>query len=123
MSETIEKHLFVGSYTGYGPGQLPWVGSKQPGEGISSFLFNSSDGSFAPIGKVTKQDSPTWLEVHPNGKFLIATHELSHHTGVEEGVGFVTSYKIQPDGGLVKPQPLHILTKKGFVMAALSTAL
>lgn len=102
MNETTEKHLFVGSYTGYEPGQLPWVGSKQPGEGILSFLFNSSEGSFVPTGKVIKQDSPTWLEVHPNGKFLVATHELSHHTGVEEGVGYVTSYKILPDGGLEK---------------------
>ncbi|MCK0159208.1 lactonase family protein [Allomuricauda sp. F6463D] len=101
MSETTEKHLFVGSYTGYEPGQLPWVGSKQPGEGILSFLFNSSDGSITPNGKVIKQDSPTWLEVHPNGQFLIATHELSHHTGVDEGVGFITAYKIQPDGDLV----------------------
>jgi len=54
------------------------------------------------MGKVTKQDSPTWLEIHPNGRFLVATHELSHHTGVPEGVGFVTSYKIQSDGGLEK---------------------
>jgi 6-phosphogluconolactonase len=102
MSETTEKHLFVGSYTGFEPGQLGWVGSKQPGEGILSFKFNSSDGSFAPTGKVTKQDSPTWLEIHSNERFLVATHELSHHTGVPAGVGFVTSYKILSNGGLEK---------------------
>ena len=83
-------------------GQLGWVGSKQAGEGILSFSFNSEDGSLSPIGKITKQDSPTWLEIHPNKRFLVATHELSHHTGVPEGTGFVTSYKILPDGGLEK---------------------
>ena len=28
------QYLFVGSYTGFEPGQLGWVGSKQPGVGI-----------------------------------------------------------------------------------------
>ncbi len=102
MKDMNKIHLFVGSYTGFEPGQLPWVGSKVPGEGILSFIFNSSDGSITPTGKLTYQDSPTWLEIHPNGQFLVATHELSHHTGATQGVGFVTSYKIMPDGGLEK---------------------
>ena len=96
------QYLFVGSYTGFEPGQLGWVSSKQPGVGILSFAFDSSNGSLNPTGKETKQDSPTWLEIHPNRRFLIATHELSHHIGVQAGVGFVTSYKILPDGGLEK---------------------
>ena len=95
-----QQYAFVGCYTGFEPGQLGWVGSKQAGEGILSFSFNSEDGSLSPIGKITKQDSPTWLEIHPNKRLLVATHELSHHTGVPEGTGFVTSYKILPDGGL-----------------------
>lgn len=102
MGKTTGNYVFVGSYTGFEPGQLPWVGSKQPGEGILSFAFNSSDGSLAPTSKLVEQDSPTWLEIHANRRFLVATHELSHHTGVPAGVGFVTSYKIQPDGGLQK---------------------
>ncbi len=99
MSQT---HAFVGCYTGYEPGQLGWVGSKQPGEGILSFSFDNADGSLSPTGKLTRQDSPTWLEVHPNRRFLVAVHDLSHHTGVPAGVGFVTSYEVRPDGGLEK---------------------
>jgi len=102
QDEASKHYAFVGSYTGFKLGELGWVGSKQPGEGILTFAFNSSDGSLVPTGKMTKQDSPTWLEIHPNQRFLVATHELSHHTGVHAGVGFVTSYKIQPDGGLEK---------------------
>ncbi|MEQ9065902.1 MAG: beta-propeller fold lactonase family protein, partial [Gimesia chilikensis] len=60
------------------------------------------DGSLSPTGKLIRQDSPTWLEIHPNRRFLVATHELSHHTGVAEGVGFASSYKILPDGELEK---------------------
>lgn len=97
-----QHYAFVGCYSGFAPGQLGWVGSKNPGKGILSFSFNSADGSLSPTGKVAKQDSPTWLEIHPNQRFLVATHELSHHTGTPAGVGFVTSYRIQPDGSLEK---------------------
>lgn len=97
-----QQYAFVGCYSGFEPGQLGWVGSKNPGEGILSFSFNSADGSLSPTDKLTKQDSPTWLEIHPNQRFLVATHELSHHTGTPDGVGFVTSYRIQPDGSLEK---------------------
>ena len=102
MNLTSKKHLFAGSYTGYEPGQLSWVGSKQPGEGILLFTFDSSNGALNPTGQVIKQDSPTWLEIHPNKHFLIATHELSAHTGIPAGVGYVSSYKILKDGGLKK---------------------
>ncbi|MBS1824124.1 MAG: lactonase family protein [Acidobacteria bacterium] len=97
-----QQYAFVGCYTGYAPGQLGWVGSKQPGRGILTFSFDEETGSLSPIGKITEQDSPTWLEIHPNRRFLIATHELSHHTGVPAGVGFVTSYRIHSDGSLEK---------------------
>jgi 6-phosphogluconolactonase len=46
------------------------------------------------------QQCPTWLQVHPSGKWLVACHELSAHVGAKEGEGFVSSYKIGEDGGL-----------------------
>ena len=95
-----ERYSFVGCYSGFAPGQLGWVGSRQPGEGILCFSFNDANGSLSPTGRLTKQDSPTWLEFHANRRFLVATHELSHHAGVPAGVGFVTSYRIQSDGAL-----------------------
>ncbi len=97
-----QRYAFAGCYSGFAPGQLGWVGSKQPGEGILCFSFNDADGSLSPTGRLTRQDSPTWLEVHANRRFLVATHELSHHTGVPAGVGFVTSYRIRSDGELEK---------------------
>lgn len=97
-----QHYAYVGCYSEFTPGQLGWVGSKVPGEGILSFAFNIEDGSLSPIGEVAKQASPTWLEIHPNQRFLVATHELSHHTGTPAGVGFVTTYEIRPDGSLDK---------------------
>lgn len=97
-----QHYAFVGCYSGFEPGQLGWVGSQNPGEGILSFSFNSADGVLKPTGKIAQQDSPTWLETHPSQRFLVATHELSHHTGTPEGVGFVTSYRIGADGSLEK---------------------
>ncbi|MFN7939797.1 MAG: lactonase family protein [Bryobacteraceae bacterium] len=97
-----QQYAFVGCYSGYVPGQLGWVGSKQPGQGILSFSFNPADGSLSSTGKVTPQESPTWLEIHPNRRFLVASHELSPQTGTPPGIGFVTSYRIHPDGALEK---------------------
>jgi len=95
-----QNYAFVGCYSEYEPGQLGWVGSKTPGKGILSFAFDAETGSLTPTGHVAEQTSPTWLEMHSNKRFLIATHEMSRHTGTPEGVGFVSAYALMPDGSL-----------------------
>lgn len=57
------KIAFVGSYTGFKPGQLGWVGTPNAGAGISAFGFDPKTGKLSDLFKVTAQDSPTWLEV------------------------------------------------------------
>ena len=95
---------YVGSYTGFTKkGQLGWVGSETAGTGITILAFDATSGKLSQTKHdVMPQDSPTWLEVHPSGQFLVAVHELSHHLGTPEGVGFITSYKIEKDGALTK---------------------
>lgn len=93
-------HAYVGSYTGYEPGQLGWVGSTRPGEGILVFDYDGDSGMLTPTGRVTPQESPTWLEPSPDRRFLVATHDMTPTTGVAKGVGFVSSYRIEPDGTL-----------------------
>ena len=76
-------NVYAGSYTGFTkPRTLGWVGTPNPGAGITHFRLNASTAKLEPSGHVVAQDSPTWLEVSPRGDFLVATHELSHHTGV-----------------------------------------
>lgn len=100
--EMSKRYAFVGCYTDYEPGQLGWVGSQHPGEGITTFQFDETDGKLTPTRHLAKQASPTWLEPSPCRRFLIAPHDLSHHTGIEKGVGFVTSYRVGRDGSLTK---------------------
>jgi 6-phosphogluconolactonase len=98
------RHAYVGCYTGFTEqGVLGWVGTANAGTGITRFLLTESTGKLTPTGEVVAQDSPAWLEVDPTGEFLVATHELSHHTGVPLGVGYVTSYRInRASGALTK---------------------
>lgn len=100
-------HAYVGSYTDYEPGQLGWVGSTRPGEGITCFEFDSNSGKLTPTGRVTRQASPSWLEPSPDGQFLLAPHDMTPTTGVPKGVGFVSSYRIGADGMLE-----HVSTSK-----------
>lgn len=95
-----QNFAYVGSYTDFEPGQFGWVGSKAPGKGIVSFTFDTQTGALTPTGHVTQQTCPTWLEIHPDKRFLVATHEMSHHTQTPKGVGFVSSYLMKGDGAL-----------------------
>ena len=96
MGEVVD--VYVGSYTA-AAGALPWVGSHG-GAGITRLTLNPATGKLSATGEVVAQQSPTWLEVDPSGTFLVATTELSHHTGAAKGTGFVTSYRIRDDGSL-----------------------
>ncbi len=94
------RHAYVGCYSGFTEkGVLGWVGTPNAGVGITHFLLDQATGKLTPTGTVTEQDSPAWLEPSPCGKFLIATHELSHHTGVPVGTGFLTSYAVNAETG------------------------
>lgn len=92
--------VYVGCYSHYAPGQLPWVGSKKPGTGITMLELDRSDGSLSATEKVVAQESPTWLEPSPCGSFLIAVEDRSPQTGAPEGAGQLHSYRIAADGEL-----------------------
>jgi len=58
-------HLaFVGTYTGQ-------TGSK----GIYAFDFDSSAGKLTPKGLAAETPSPSWVAIHPSGKFSYAANE------------------------------------------------
>jgi len=59
------SHLaFVGTYTGK-------TGSK----GIYAYEFDSSTGKLSLKGVATETESPSWVTIHPNGKFAYAANE------------------------------------------------
>lgn len=56
--------LYVGSYT-----------AKTQSKGIYLFEFSTDTGKFTPKGLAAETPDPSWVAVHPNGKFLYAANE------------------------------------------------
>ncbi len=64
MVESAATHLlYVGTYTG------------PKSEGIYAFRYNDVTGSAEPLGLAAKCENPSFLAIHPNGRFLYAVNE------------------------------------------------
>jgi 6-phosphogluconolactonase len=74
-----EYFVFVGTYTG------------PESKGIYGFKFKPADGSLAPLGLLAETSNPSWVSVHPNGRFLYAANENEK--------GTVTAFAIDPASG------------------------
>src|SRR5690348_5713867 len=61
------------------PGQYPaYVGTytaKTPSKGIYVYRFDSESGSLAENGVAAETPDPSFLVVHPNGKYIYAVNE------------------------------------------------
>lgn len=77
--------VFVGTYTGAGS------------QGIYSFRFDATTGQATPLGLAAETVHPTFLDLHPGGRFLYAVGE----TGSFEGkpAGSVSAFEIDRDTG------------------------
>jgi 6-phosphogluconolactonase len=77
--------VYVGTYTG------------PKSEGIYAFRFDNNSGAVEPLGLVAKTVNPTFLALHPGGKFLYAANEVGKW-GEKPG-GFVTAFSIDAKTG------------------------
>ncbi|HLJ14394.1 MAG TPA: lactonase family protein [Bryobacteraceae bacterium] len=77
-------YMYVGTYTG------------PKSKGIYAFRYDTKRVSFEPLGLVGEMERPSFLAIHPNGRFLYAVSELGNdgHTN-----GFVYSFAIDPITG------------------------
>jgi 6-phosphogluconolactonase len=108
----MPRRAYVGSYTAPA-GELGWVGSKNPGKGITIYDFDEISGTLAPSGlPVVKQECPTWLEPSPCGRFLVASHELGGPKAAL-GVGFLSSYAIEEATGNLRLLSTQQTTGRG----------
>ena len=83
-----ERLLYVGTYT-----NNP-AGSK----GIYAWRFNAATGTVTSLGLAAETDSPSWVAVHPNKRFLYAANELPPaEAGGPEGA--VTAFAIDQATG------------------------
>ena len=80
--------LYVGTYTNSDAGS----------QGIYAWRFDAATGKVASLGLAAETDSPSWVVVHPNRRFLYATNELPP-IEADGPTGAVTAYAIDAASG------------------------
>jgi 6-phosphogluconolactonase len=70
------KYLFyVGTYTE--------EGSKS--KGIYAYRYDAATAEITPLGLAAETTNPSFVAVHPNGRFLYAVNEVSNYKGPNSG--------------------------------------
>ena len=75
---------YVGTYT-----------TKTASKGIYVFRYDGSAGKLAPLGVAAETRDPSWIAIHPNGKFLYAVNEAGKDSlvsafGIDSASGKLT---------------------------------
>src|SRR5580658_2803440 len=92
-----EQRLFAGTYTGKGS------------QGIYAARFNSETGKLSDFQLAAETESPSFLALHPNGKFLYAVNEVDQFQG--QSAGAVSAFSI--DGASGKLALLNQVSSRG----------
>jgi 6-phosphogluconolactonase len=85
------------------PFYLAYVGTyttKQESKGIYAYNFNPATGEFTPIGLAAETTDPSFVAVHPNGKYLYAVNEVGDYNGEKSGA--ISSFEIDRKSGKLK---------------------
>lgn len=70
------KYLFyVGTYTQDGAN----------GKGIYAYSYDANTGAVAPLGVAAETTNPSFVALHPNGRFLYAVNEVGNYKGPNSG--------------------------------------
>ena len=80
---------------GAGNHYLAYVGTyttKTSSKGIYAFRYDASAGKLRPIGVAAETRDPSWIAIHPNGKFLYAVNEAGKNS-------MVSAFKIDSTSG------------------------
>jgi 6-phosphogluconolactonase len=80
--------LYIGTYT------------DQESEGIYCYSYNPESGDLVLKNVTPNKENPSFLDIHPNGKFLYAVSETNDYQKMDSGS--VTAYRITENGGLEK---------------------
>ena len=93
-SPSTNRYLaFVGTYT-----------SKTDSKGIYAFEFDAGSGKLTPKGLATETPDPSWVVVHPSGKFAYTANEAGPQSSI-------TAFSIDPK--LAKLTRLNQLPAEG----------
>jgi 6-phosphogluconolactonase len=77
---------WIGTYTSQG-------GASTGSGGVYSFKWDSRTGSFSDVHAVAASNNPSFLALHPNGRFLYAANED------ESGLGHISAFALGGDPG------------------------
>ena len=80
---------YVGTYT-----------SKTNSKGIYAYRFDSEKGQLTSIGVAAETTDPSFLAVHPNGKYLYAVNEIGNFNGGTSGA--LSAFAIDAKTGTLK---------------------
>ena len=94
--------VYVGTYT------------QKASKGIYAFRMKTGSGEMTPLGVVAEAKNPSYVVLHPNGKFLFSVNEH----GDDQGSGRITAYAI--DRGTGKLTELNSVLSRGAAPCHLS---
>ncbi|RMG82012.1 MAG: lactonase family protein, partial [Bacteroidetes bacterium] len=103
--------LFVGTYTkkeGHVDGK---------GEGIYILKMDTATGALSPLDTIRGLVNPSYLTLHPNGRYLYAVQELADNT--PDNIGLVSAFKTDPENG--RAQALNTVSAQGDAPCFIST--
>jgi 6-phosphogluconolactonase len=73
------KYLFyVGTYTNDG-------GTATQSKGIYAYRYDAASGAIASLGLAAETTNPSFVALHPNGRFLYAVNEVGNYNGPNSG--------------------------------------
>jgi 6-phosphogluconolactonase len=98
--------------------QLMYVGTYTEGtsKGVYAYRFDNKTGKMTPLGLEAESPDPTFLALHPNGKFLYGVNEINSFQGKKAGA--VTAWSIDKATGKLtmlnqvssaSPGPCHLI--------------
>jgi 6-phosphogluconolactonase len=88
-STSPTMRVYVGTYTG------------PKSKGIYRLDFDANKGVLTPKGVAAETPSPSFLAIHPNGRFLYAANEVGKFAG--KPTGSISSFAIDPKSGDLSP--------------------
>ncbi|MCA9173246.1 MAG: lactonase family protein [Planctomycetales bacterium] len=81
----------------HGPQAIVYVGTyteNTDSEGIYALQMDLLTGQLTPLGLIAKTPNPSFLQLHPSGRFLYAVNELTDYEG--QPTGAVSAFRIDP---------------------------
>jgi 6-phosphogluconolactonase len=95
-AETAEKPPAKGQYFAY----VGTYTSKTASKGIYAYRFDAEKGQLTPIGVAAETADPSFVAVHPSGKYLYAVNEIGNFNGAVSGA--VSAFAIDAKTGVLK---------------------